>query len=175
MQFCHVVTLLSRNFITIDKQRSHGKLKSKLKPSFDPAKKISLSKKTPEEEIMIKVLLSNLEDYLRALNLAGKDFEEELKRFRQKDNAIRGRGHKAAHKTTPEYKRFHILVQGEKAKNYIFSNSKDSDTPPFGFKFICCHFGFNPEKIRKKLKSATRGTLKKFFGAYFKEKGELHE
>ena len=129
-----------------------------------------MSKKTPAEEIMIRVLISNLEDYLRAVNLGGKDFEEELKIFRQKDDAIKGKGHKATHKGTPEYRRFKILVHGERAKNYLFSNSESSDTAPFGFKFICWHFGLDPERGRKNLKSASKRMLKEFFRGYFKRK-----
>ena len=135
-----------------------------------PPKKVGLNKRIPEEEIMIRVLLSNLEDYLRAVNLGGKDFEKELKIFRQKDDAVKGRGHKAAHKTSPEFRRLQILSQGERAKNYLFSNSESSDTSPFGFKFICWHFGLDPEKGRKNLRLASKGILKKFLGVYFKER-----
>jgi hypothetical protein len=135
-----------------------------------PPKKVGLNIRIPEEKIMIEVLLSNLEDYLRAVNLGGKDFEKELKIFRQKDDAVKGRGHKAAHKGTSEYRRFKILVHGERAKNYLFSNSESSDTSPFGFKFICWHFGLDADKGRKNLKLASKGILKKFLGVYFKER-----
>lgn len=124
---------------------------------------------------MLAFLLSNVEDYLRALFLAGKDFQEELKKFREKDDEVKTRGQKAAPKTDQEFKKFRILAQGEKSKIYLFSNSKSSEESPLGFNFICWYFGFNPKKIRGILRRANRGTLKKFFGAYCEKKGGSHE
>ena len=102
---------------------------------------------------MISVLAQAITDYINAVRMGGIDFTEKLKRDSIEIAKEMRKGRRAYVFMTPKERlAAKVMTRGNKAKEYIFLESRESEEYVFGFKFICTYLGIDPERFRKRIK-----------------------
>jgi len=102
--------------------------------------------KSAEENIMLAVLGTQIQDYINAIEIGGDRFLEtsDFKYERLPD------------------KKKEAIDRGMRAKYYIFDDP-NSDNYVFGFNFICRYIGLDPDKLKTNIKLLKKKTLKDLY------------